>query len=140
MGVFIFILSEVNLYFPLHLILFSHSPGLGRFLGGWNVSPLWYPCLENPMDRRAWQAIVHIGYKMPTLISWYQSGMSKIDVTHLTLFSPLKWYNIEQRKWINEDFNTSQWLSKLQCQIMKYTGIFHFTLVSFMPIVTQIWY
>ena len=22
-------------------------------------NPLWYPCLENPMDRRAWQATVH---------------------------------------------------------------------------------
>ena len=34
-------------------------PGLGRSLGGGNGNPLWYSCLENPMDRGAWQATVH---------------------------------------------------------------------------------
>ena len=34
-------------------------PGLGRSPGGRNGNPLQYPCLENPMDRRAWWAIVH---------------------------------------------------------------------------------
>ena len=34
-------------------------PGLGRSLGAGNVNPFLYPCLENPMDRGAWQAIVH---------------------------------------------------------------------------------
>ena len=29
-------------------------PGLGRSPGEGNGSPLQYPCLENPMDRRAW--------------------------------------------------------------------------------------
>ena len=29
-------------------------PGLGRFLGEGNGSPLQYPCLESPMDRGAW--------------------------------------------------------------------------------------
>ena len=27
--------------------------------GGGNGTPLWYSCLENPMDRRAWWAAVH---------------------------------------------------------------------------------
>ena len=31
---------------------------LGRFPGGGHGSPLQYSCLENPMDRRAWQATV----------------------------------------------------------------------------------
>ena len=30
--------------------------GSGRFPGGGNDNPLQYPCLENPMDRGAWQA------------------------------------------------------------------------------------
>ena len=30
------------------------SPGVG------NGNPLQSPCLENPMDRGAWQAIVHV--------------------------------------------------------------------------------
>ena len=34
-------------------------PGLGRSSGEGNGSPLQYSCLENPMDRGAWQAAVH---------------------------------------------------------------------------------
>ena len=34
-------------------------PGLLRSSGGGHENPLQYPCLENPMDRGAWQAIVH---------------------------------------------------------------------------------
>ena len=33
--------------------------GLGRYPGEGNGNPLQYSCLENPMDRGAWQAIVH---------------------------------------------------------------------------------
>ena len=34
-------------------------PGVGRSPGGGNGSPLQYSCLENPMDRGAWQSTVH---------------------------------------------------------------------------------
>ena len=34
-------------------------PGPGRSSGEGNGSPLQYSCLENPMDRGAWLAIVH---------------------------------------------------------------------------------
>ena len=34
-------------------------PGLGRSPGGGHGSPLQYSCLENPIDRGAWQAAVH---------------------------------------------------------------------------------
>ena len=34
-------------------------PGLGRSPGGRNGNPLWYSCLENPIDRGAWWATVH---------------------------------------------------------------------------------
>ena len=37
----------------------SLIPGSGRFPGGGNGNPLQYSCLENPMDREAWQATVH---------------------------------------------------------------------------------
>ena len=33
-------------------------PGLRRSLGGGHGNPLQYSCLENPMDRGAWQAMV----------------------------------------------------------------------------------
>ena len=35
------------------------SPGSGKSPGEGNGKPLQYSCLENPMDRGAWQAIVH---------------------------------------------------------------------------------
>ena len=34
-------------------------PGLGRSSGEGNGNPLQYSCLENSMDRRAWQVTVH---------------------------------------------------------------------------------
>ena len=37
----------------------SLIPGLGRSPGEGNGNPLQYSCLENSMDRGAWQAIVH---------------------------------------------------------------------------------
>ena len=34
-------------------------PGLGNSPGEGNGNPLQYSCLENPMDKGAWQVIVH---------------------------------------------------------------------------------
>ena len=34
-------------------------PGLGRSPGEGNDNPFHYPCLENPMERRAWWTAVH---------------------------------------------------------------------------------
>ena len=34
-------------------------PGLERFPGGGNGTSFQYSCLENSMDKGAWQAIVH---------------------------------------------------------------------------------
>ena len=34
-------------------------PGLERSPGEGNGNPLQYSCLENPMDRGAWRAIIH---------------------------------------------------------------------------------
>ena len=34
-------------------------PGLGRLPGEGNTYPLQYSCLDNSMDRGAWQAPVH---------------------------------------------------------------------------------
>ena len=35
------------------------TPDSGRSPGGGNGNPLQYSCLENPMDRGAWQAMVY---------------------------------------------------------------------------------
>ena len=37
----------------------SSIPGLERSAGEGSGNPLQYSCLENPMDRGAWQATVH---------------------------------------------------------------------------------
>ena len=34
-------------------------PGSGIYPGGGNGNPLQHSCLENPIDREAWQATVH---------------------------------------------------------------------------------
>ena len=41
-------------------------PGSGRSPGGGNGNPLQCSCLENPVDRGAWQATVHGAAKSQT--------------------------------------------------------------------------
>ena len=45
-------------------------PGLGRSHGEVTGNPLQYSCLENPIDREAWQATVHgvarVGHNLAT--------------------------------------------------------------------------
>ena len=43
-------------------------PGSGRSPGGGHGNPLQYSCLENPMDRGAWQATVHRVAQSQTLL------------------------------------------------------------------------
>ena len=47
----------------------SSISGLGRFPGDWHGNPLQYSCLENPIDRGAWQATVHGVTKSQTRLS-----------------------------------------------------------------------
>ena len=44
-------------------------PGLGKSPGEGNGNPLQYSCLENSMDRGAWQATVHGVAKSLTRLS-----------------------------------------------------------------------
>ena len=48
-------------------------PGSGRSPGEGNGNPLQYSCLENPMDRGAWRAIVHGVAKSRTWLSDFTS-------------------------------------------------------------------
>ena len=48
-------------------------PGSGRSPGEGNGNPLQYSCLENPMDRGAWQATVHGVAKSWTRLSDFTS-------------------------------------------------------------------
>ena len=45
--------------FACHVGDLGSIPGLGRSPGGGHDNALQYSCLENPMDRRAWWAIIN---------------------------------------------------------------------------------
>ena len=45
-------------------------PGSGRFPGGGHGNPVQYSCLENPMDRGGWRAIVHRVTNSQILLKW----------------------------------------------------------------------
>ena len=55
-------------------------PGLGRSLGEGNGNLLQYSCLENLMDKGAWQATVHRSAELDTTgaciqkVQWLQTG------------------------------------------------------------------
>ena len=58
-------------------------PGLGRSPGGGKRNPLQYSCLENPMDKGDWQAIVHRVAKSRIWLkqlSTAHSAMNSIDL------------------------------------------------------------
>ena len=55
-------------------------PRLGRSPGGEHGNPLQYSCLENPMDRGAWQAIVHRVTKCKTRLKQLSMHMSRQTV------------------------------------------------------------
>ena len=58
-------------------------PVLGRCLGEGNGNPLQYICLENPMNRGAWQATVH-------RIAKCQTGLK--GLSNATLFPNVQCY------------------------------------------------
>ena len=53
-------------------------PESGRSPGGWDGNPLKYSCLENPMDRGAWQAAVHDVAKSRTQLMWLSMRAQKL--------------------------------------------------------------
>ena len=58
----------------------SLSRGSGRSPGGGHGNPLQYSCLENPMDRGAWQATVH---RVPK--SWTQLNRLSMETHKVAL-------------------------------------------------------
>ena len=66
-------------------------PGSGRSPGGGHDNSLWYSCLENSMDRGAWQATVHGFAKSQTqlkqLSTLYCTGLNSVPQTQVHLES-----------------------------------------------------
>ena len=61
-------------------------PGSGRSPGGGHGNPLQHSCLENPMDREAWWAIVHRVAK-----SWTRLNRLNAHTSMLLLNSKANW-------------------------------------------------
>ena len=85
-------------------------PRLGRSPGEGNGNPLQYSCLENPMDRGAWQATVH--------------GVTRV------------WYDLETKppqpysSWVTKSHKESEWLKqqRLSDTQSEWLSNFHFTI------------
>ena len=78
-------------------------PGSGRSSGGQHGNPLQYSCLENPMDRGAWQAAVHGVTKRQPWLKQLRThrplkqspsglGLQHMDLEYIEIFRP--WYHI----------------------------------------------
>ena len=63
-------------------------PGLGRSPGEGNGNPLQYPCLENPMDRGAWQATVHGVAKSQTRLRDFTFFLCALNKKYVHFFFP----------------------------------------------------
>ena len=59
--------------------------GLGRSPGGGHGNPLQYSCLENPVDRGAWQVAVHRVTESWTQLKKLSSGRGQHNKMNLTL-------------------------------------------------------
>ena len=77
----------------------SSYPELGRSPGGGHDNPLQYACLENPMDRGAWQITVHGVTKSQTSLKQLSphtgdfhmvSQQHKLGTSKLRLHIPLR--------------------------------------------------
>ena len=62
--------------------------GLGRSPGGGPGNPLQYSCLENSMDREAWQATVHRIAKSLTWLKWLSMHVTHFIITFQDIFFP----------------------------------------------------
>ena len=62
-------------------------PGLERCPGGWLGNTLQYSCLENSMDRGAWQATVHRFAKSWAQLKWL--SMRAFNINLIGKFNPI---------------------------------------------------
>ena len=86
------------------------DPWFRRSPGGGHGNPFQASCLENPMDREAWQATVHRVSK-----SWTQMKQLSMHISHGE-YEPELWSPVEARRKQNSDMekltelqNNSNW-------------------------------
>ena len=72
------------------------SMSQGRSPGRGHGNPLYYSCLENPMDRGAWRAIVYGATEIALRVHAHTQGISFLALRpyhmyHLQFFVPILW-------------------------------------------------
>ena len=101
--------------------------GSRRFLGGENGNPLWYSCLENPMDRWAWWAVVRVVAKSETQLSMHtQCHLYPIDWQKSTSLTILNVDDMKQFKYWWECIlikNLSKNNFTLSCKVENYNAL-----------------
>ena len=78
-------------------------PRLGRYPRGGHGNPLQYSCLENPMDRGAWQATVQ--------------RVTESDMTKVTQ-NPHTQGNFTGKTWMSKH-NMSEGMKEVECRLTK---------------------
>ena len=84
-------------------------PGSGRSPGEGNGYPLYYSCLENSLDRGAWQAMVHG-------VANSQTQLKQLNTAHSTLFSCWQLYYNSR---IIAYFEISVFFLNFKCVVLK---------------------
>ena len=95
--------------------------GWGRSPGGEHGNPFQCSCLENPMDREAWQATVHRVSK-----SWIQLKQLRMH-TPQGEYEPELWSPVEERRKQNSDVEK---LTELQYNSNWYEPLFSISILS----------
>ena len=70
------------------------DPWSGNSPGGGHGNPLQDSCLENPMDRRAWQPVLHGVTKSQTRLKWLSSSTALRGNFSATVFLFTLLYNV----------------------------------------------
>ena len=100
-------------------------PGSERFPGGRHGKPLQYSCLENPMDRGAWQSTIHRVTKSETWLKRLSTHTHTHTHTSILII-------------IYSDFPSVLQLNLLQKKIVRYFHILFLSLptkkVSLLPL------
>ena len=71
--------------------------GLGRYSGEGNGNPLQYSCLEDPMNRGAWEAMVHRVTESQTRLKRF-STQGKFRRAKSEDFKLPPWGRVEKRR------------------------------------------
>ena len=104
-------------------------PGLGRSPGGGHGNPLQYSCLESPMDRGAWQAIVHGLVKELDITEWLNNKNNNIKRGYCMSTESLEGLvqNLHRTTpWELLVWMVVPWLNWMEALEASYSGLIHF--------------